>query len=766
MIRIRYAFAVASVAGAFPAITLAQESTEGTAETKTLEPIVITATRRSQFMQDVPQTINVFPEKRIKDIGAQDFSGLVNSLAGVELRQQQAGQGGVAIRGISELNMDNLFGGTGSATGMYLDEMPLTSAGRFPGLGVFDIQRVEVLKGPQGTLYGEGSLAGTVRFIANKPKFNAAEMAVDTTYSKTEGGGNNHAINLMVNIPLSDNVAALRMVGYEKKDSGYLDARITDGTTVFNTIKDANTRKSDGGRISLRLAPSNDLTITATALSNDSKNGTRGRGPDPSIGSFSISENQTDKLNAFNLTTEYALSFADLVANASHTDRKIQADTDQGQTIATINGALSQLSPLANSVLHVPWVSHATGVHSLHNMNAKVDTMELRLVSNDQGSLKWTAGGFYKKTGTVYTTDANSIPAVPDASWAAVTGAITHGAVSIGDPQKLNSAASTKQTALFGEVSNDFTKQFQLLLGGRFFRETRNSLATWSSAFGFLSGGLPPGSSATQATSTLFNPKVTASYKFTPDVMGYGTFSQGFRSGGQNDYLPFTPGASPDFKPEKLLNHELGLKATLLNNTLLFDVSVYYMKWKDLQQVVAQGIGGIGKAIGNVGDAHSTGLDLDTKWLLSKNLEINFAASFLSAKLDNDVVLPPSAGNETVPKGTRIPGTTRQSFSLGPTYRYPVFGDMTGFLGGRITKRGDFTSDLVHYQQVAAGSTTIDFKLGIESKKWQVYGFVDNATNKNVALREDYDGPDIYTGQRNLFWARPRTIGANFRMTF
>lgn len=749
---------VTCMACAFPAVSFAQAAAQGTMET-----IVITATKRAQSMQDVPQTVSAFSEKSIKDIGAQDFAGLANSMAGVEIRQEQAGQGGVAIRGISELNMGNLYGGPGSATGMYLDEMPLTSAGRFPGLSPFDMQRVEVLKGPQGTLFGEGSLAGTVRFIANKPKFDKFDAAADVTYSQTQDGGNNHAVNLMGNIPLSSNVAALRVVAYDKVEGGYTDARITDGKTVFKTIKDANTEKSTGGRVALRLAPNEELQISGTLLANDTRNGLRNRATDGSIGSFSTVENTIDKLEAYNLNVEYALRFADLVANVAHTDRKIVADLDQGGLVGTVNGALGQLNPLATFVLKVPWVGAATGVSGLQNMNAKADTVELRLVSNDKGSLRWTGGGYYKKMNTLYSLQGNTSPAIADASWAAVTGAVTKGALSIPDPLKSTSSAEIKQTALFGEVSNDFTKQFQLLFGGRMFKETRNSYSSWSSAFAFLTGGAPPGSATTQKTTSLFNPKITATFKVTPDMMAYGTYSQGFRSGGQNDFLALTPGAPADYNPERLVNNELGLKTTLLNNTLMFNLSGYYMKWKELQQVVAQGIGGMGEAIGNVGDAHSTGLDLETKWMPTKALEINFNASLLEAELDSTVVLGPSAGNLTVPSGTRIPGTAKQSFSLGTIYRTPVFGGMTGFVGGRITSRGDIISTLPDYRMTTPGSTTMDLKLGVESKKWQVYGFVDNATNKNVALREEPSG-DIFTAQRSFYTGRPRTVGINFRM--
>lgn len=749
-----------ALAGLLPVIPLA--AVAQTVPDGPMETVVVTATRRAQAMQDVPQTINVFSEKNIKDAGAQDFATLVNSMAGVELRQEQAGQGGVAVRGISELNIMNLYGGTGSATGMYLDEMPLSAGGRFPGVSAFDIQRVEVLKGPQGTLFGEGSLAGTVRFIANKPRFDKPAAAVEATGSRTAGATDNHSVNAMVNLPLADN-AALRIVAFERDDGGYMDARITDGRTVRRIVENANFQRSHGGRAMLRFEPTRDLAISAVAFVNEAKNGTRSRGPEAGIGSFSMLEDQRDRLNSFNLTVEYDAGPASLVASASHYERKIAANTDQVQTIELINGVLEQLRPLAVDVLGVPWADQADAVYSFHNYNARSDTLELRLVSNGDGALKWTAGLFYKDTDTLHTARATTTPEIPNATWAAITSALSEGAVSIGEGQNVRADSTIRQTALFGEVSYDFTSKFQLLGGGRLFREKRSSSSAWESSLAFLSGGLPPGSSSSGATSSLFNPKVTASYKWSRDVLGYATHSKGFRSGGQNEYLPFTPTAAPDYRPETLVNDELGIKTSLLNNTLSVNVSVYDMKWDDLQQVVAQGIGGIGKALGNVGSAHSRGLDFDAHWMPTRQFDVSFAASLLKAELDDAVVLGPSAGDVTVPAGTPVPGTSRRSFSLGSSYRFPLGAGLNGFLGGRAAYHSDTISDLRHYQNRTPGATTMDARFGIEAKSWQLIGFVENLANRHSAVREDFDGPDALTQQRNFFWSRPRTIGITLR---
>jgi len=763
MKKLHRGLAFASLIPVIPLTTLAQTAPVSPPADGALETVVVTATRRALAMQDVPQTINVFSEKNLKDTGARDFAGLVGSMAGVELRQEQAGQGGVAVRGISELNMMNLYGGTGSATGMYLDEMPLSAGGRFPGIGAFDVQRVEVLKGPQGTLFGEGSLAGTVRFIANKPRFDKAAAAYEATASKTAGGADNHALNAMVNLPLAER-AALRLVAFEREDGGYMDARITDGRTVYRTLEDANSQRSRGGRAMLRVEPTADLSLSAVLLFNDAKNGTRSRGPTFDAGSFSIPEHQHDKLKSFNLTAEYLAGPATVVASFSHYDRTIAADTDQSQSIELINGALGQLAPLAMA-LGVDWVDQASAVHSFHNYDTRSNTFELRAVSNDAASLRWTVGAFYKKTDTLHAARASTVGEVPNASWQAITGALTDGAAAIGEAQNVRAESTIKQSALFGELARDVTPRLQLQAGGRLFRETRKSRSTWESAFAFLNGGLPPGTSSSAATSSLFNPKVTASYKWSPDVLLYATHSKGFRSGGQNEYLPFTPNAAPDYAPETLVNDELGLKTSLFQNSVNLNLSIYSMRWNDLQQVVEQGIGGIGKALGNVGSAHSRGIDIDARWLPTRGLELSLAASWLRARLDDDVVLPPSAGDVTVPAGTPIPGTSKTSLSLGASYRVPLTPALTGFLGGRGAYRSDTISDLQHYQNRTPGAATFDLRAGVEAKSWQLYAFVDNAANRRVAVREDFDGPDSLTQQRNYFWSRPRTIGLTLRGT-
>ena len=206
-----------------------------------LEEVIVTATKRETSLQDTSESISVFSERLIEDIGAQDFSGLVDHIAGVEYRTDTQGIGNVSIRGVASLS--SVGGSPGAAVGYYLDELPLTMAGMFPDIQSFDIERVEVLRGPQGTLYGEGSMAGTIRLISAKPDPNAFSGKVDLTYSNTDGGGNNGMANAVLNLPLIKDTLALRVAGFYSDMSGYVDAiNWVDGSLLQ---KNSNTISGD-----------------------------------------------------------------------------------------------------------------------------------------------------------------------------------------------------------------------------------------------------------------------------------------------------------------------------------------------------------------------------------------------------------------------------------------------------------------------------------------------------------------------------------------
>jgi outer membrane receptor protein involved in Fe transport len=747
------AASVASLAGGTVAYAQVEVAAATGSRSGELEEIVVTASKRAEPLQEVPQTIVAVSEDTIKDLGAQDFGGLLNSMSGVEMRNTQAGLGGVTIRGVAELNMGNLYGGSGSAAGLYLDEIPLTSAGIFPDVSSFDLARVEVLKGPQGTLFGEGSLAGTVRLISNAPDPAGFGAAADLTYSSTEDGEDNQVYNGMVNVPLGEK-AAVRAVGYRKDMGGFIDARILASGEIE---EDMNHDTLTGGRFSFRYLPSDRMTLDLSAMINNAERGNRNRATEDLVGTFSVPEATDDDLGAYNGTLTYRFDATDLVVTASYFDRSVDAVIDQAGLVGGVNFVFD--------LIGIP--IDVTGVYINQDISAETFATEARLVSTRPGPLQWTAGLFYKKLDNEFSLISDSVPTIPPQVWVAISNAVTGGQLSIEEGYFTTSEGSNEQLAAFGELSWDFTDAWTLVAGGRLFNEQRESTTRYGGVFPLLQGGPPPGQSKSEGDDTVFNPRLSLRYRFSDDMMAYGTISRGFRGGGQNDLWTLVPGGTEDYDPEFLTNYELGLKSTWNDGRLLFNAAAFYLDWKDLQAVTAEGTGGIGETIGNIGNAHSVGVDLELRALVVDGLELSLAATLLQAEIDEDVEVPDPAGGPPliVPDGTRIPKTAETTLSLGATYRTEITERLGAFFRGTASYVGDSIASLTRPDDVVPSRTVLDLRAGVEGERWQAYLFADNVTNEEIYYYQ-VDFPDLATGEDQYFVGRPRTIGLNVRVRY
>jgi len=265
----------------------------------------------------------------------------------------------------------------------------------------------------------------------------------------------------------------------------------------------------------------------------------------------------------------------------------------------------------------------------------------------------------------------------------------------------------------------------------------------------------------------LFKPRVSVRYKFNDDVMSYFTYSTGFRSGGQNDLYALVPGGTPDFKPEELTSYELGMKSTWMDRRLLFNAAAFYLDWKDIQAVTAEGPGGIGETIGNIGNARSMGVELELKAVPVDNLELSLATTLLQAETDEAVSVPDPDGGPAiiVPSGTRIPRTAESTVSLGATYRFEVTDGVGGFARANYAYIGDVLSSLTRPDQITPSSNIVDLRLGLESEKWQGYLFSDNVFNEKIYLYQSSVN-EITTGAEQYFFGRPRTTGITVRVNY
>jgi outer membrane receptor protein involved in Fe transport len=748
-----------------------------TAEDVGAADIIVTATRRAQSVQDVPIAINVLSGEDLRAAGATDIQSALQQVSGVEFRTAQAGTGAIAIRGISELNTDNIFGSTGTAVGLYIDEAPFSVGGYFPQAVLFDAARVEVLRGPQGTIFGEGSLAGTIRIISNQPDATKVEGAVESNVGLMKDGGTNAQVNGMINMPIASDKLALRLVGYWQQDAGWIDrtdASVTaqflpppnpvlgpnapDVRSIFtlsNTQEDANDGETWGGRAQLGLTLGEDLTATASVLLSRADRGYRNRGARDGTGFFSTDlEGMSDDFELYGLTVEWKFDGGSILSSTNYFDRRIDQTLDQFGII-----------PLANQI-GVP-LSGGQFVFQGSRVDQTLDVtefnQEFRFVSDFEGPFQLTAGVFYRNRDTSFRIQGPQEPLTP----AFIANILCGGQCGYTEPGSgdLDSLtnSNSEQIAVFAEGTYDLNDEWQLLVGGRFFNDSRRSETVATSLF----SGIPfPTNFSSEGSDDVFNPRLAV--RFTPSdaITAYASYSRGFRSGGQNDLYVLIPGATPDdqtFASERMTAYEIGLKSSFADGRGLFNAALFYNNWDDLQVVTAEGIGGVGEIIGNAGSARSYGVDLEGRFELGGGFDIAANTTILDTKV-KDVL-----ASGTLIEEARIPGTANFTAFAALNWQGSLSANVMGF--GRLSVRhtGDSLSGLLRLGTPVERNpayTTVDLRGGIEWRALRLELYAENLFNAFVPLNTFYSpnasnptGGDPMTGRTLYFQAPPRIIG-------
>lgn len=773
-----------AIAGALVTANLHAQSQESAA----LEEVLVTATKRSQSIQEIPFTVQTVGEVELRDSGAYDFSGLVDRFAGVEFRSAQAGQGAIAIRGIAELNTANVRGGTGAAVGLYIDESPFTIAGLMPQSAMFDMQRVEVLKGPQGSLFGEGSLGGTVRLVTNRPDTSGFGAAVEHTYGKITDGGKNNVTNAMVNLPLVTDKLALRLVAFKMDEGGYI-TRLRPTTTVSfapppnpalgpglpNVItrfteasreSEVNATESEGARAQLEWTPSEDWRINLSGMVMDAERGSRNRGTlNKTLTISTDNEGSVDDLQQGALTIEKRFSSGVLTSASSFLDRQIDYRQDQLGIVSLGNAFVY---PLSVFVTRQPEVLR--GLRADFSVTTEDFSQEIRFVSALAGRTQFTIGAFYKDRDFGFSFATPTEPAVSAGVWNAAVGFPLFTQAGQGDIL-IQSAATTEQRAIFGEININLTDKTELLLGGRYFEESRSSQ---SSAFGVFIGQIPARQFGTDAEEDIFSPRISLGYRLSDDIKMYLTYSEGFRSGGQNDLNALVPQVDLDtYESEHLDTLEFGVKSSWLDGRMVFNAAMFYNDWKDLQVILAEGPGGAGEVLGNAAEARSQGIDLDLTWAPNEFWRLNAAATLMDASIRDSVLTVPNADGTQripVPVGTDIPQVAERQASLSATYRRPIGDRLSGF--GRVAI-GYISDSLTRLESIQgnqavparqSGYTRVDLRAGLSGDKWSASIFANNLLDREIILSTL--GVDPIEGALSYILGAPRTVGVTVRLDF
>lgn len=747
--RLQFASAAASpVMNDAPAAAQAATPVARASAASSFEEIIVTATRRNERLMEVPQSITALTSKTLADLGADAFSGYARHVPSLDFIEFSPGQTRITVRGVSAEE------GV-ATTSYYIDEIAVTSPGQTaqPDVRLFDIERVEVLRGPQGTLYGEGSMGGTIRVITNKPNPNQFEGEIYLSGATVKGGSEDYAANAMLNIPLVEDKVALRAVGLYRKQGGWID-NVFPGAEE----KDTNSAESYTGRVSLLIRPTEDLSVTGMAIFNrldTDNNNVTNMGHDLSLPALNP---RSDDYDLYNVTVNYDFGFATLTSASSYAKRDASRRfTDSQAALDFFNFIFSPITGGAYTI-----------GQSLVFLDDGGDsfTEEVRLVSNSEGRLKWTLGGFYR--------DADSNSSV----YRVTTPAFTFGAgnllgAPVGDevPGGIFTSASestTKSLAFFGEATYAVTPEVDFTVGMRWFQEKTDLLSATSGAFVF-----DPGTGSfvlpdvlDDAKSDDITPKASIAYHPNDNTLVYFTVARGYRAGGANLLSDVISAAQNRYKPDTTINYELGGKFTLLDGKVTLIGALYYIDWKDLQIFDFDATFGLG-FISNAGKAHSQGIELEIVTRPTERLTLTFAGNLTEAELDVDI---PGANyaidGSLIEKGTRLPNVPKYKFGAIAEYVFPINASLNGVIVGDVALVGDSYSRMEAGVNEALGLGNShqrsygigNLRAGVQAENWAFQVFVTNIWNEFADL-----GDDNFGGfHRNL----PRAIGADFRFNF
>jgi iron complex outermembrane receptor protein len=747
-----------------------------------LEEITVTAERYVSTIQNTPISISALSGEQLQAQGITTVQEIARDVPGLSMRYASPGLTEYEARGLAS------NGGAAPTVGFYLDEIPLSppavsQSGKVvidPDL--YDVQRVEVLRGPQGTLYGSGSMGGTIRVLTNEPKLGTYEGSVQATGSDTQGGSGNGSANLMMNMPIGETLAARVVLSYLYR-SGWIDnitvhpfpvaigvptyTQPLNTLPVTNDYHDANNDTQYGGRLSLLYKPSEDFSILGEAMTQSLHTGgydlldgaTTSAGPTTVYGAhyeaFPLREGIRDDISIFGLTIKANVGFADLTSATAYFGRTGVQVQDASTSIYYSNGGGTPYVP----------VGYAERDPS-HQISE-----EIRLTSHDVGGFHWVAGAFYSKLGSVWNEigadPLAATPAVPDGSF--FTSWNSYG---------------VRQTALFADGSYKFTDQWKLSAGARYYQyKSHQDEFSWG-----LDGPnlTPPAASVvTTAKNSGANPRVDLSYMPNPDLTLYTTVARGFRPGGANQILP-PPNEPPhcalpgplEFSPDSVWNYEVGEKARMFDSWLTVNSDVYYIKWHNIQQVFTLTCGY--QFYDNAGDARSFGPELEVTAKLATDWTASFSGAYTDAKINhpNTNYTIYLTTQVTEPNGAHpcqtgssctapVMNVVKDTASFALNYATTVMNDwrVTGhaaysFVGSSYDVAYYFGYKLPSYSLVNA-------RVGLGHGNWDATLFVDNLANKVALVSANntsfqFNIPQVVRYSTN----QPRTAGIQVNYKF
>ena len=769
-----------------------------------LQAVTVTATLREQELADIPFSIAAPTASVLRERGAENIEAIAANVAGFSVQNLGPGQSQVAMRGTSSGQIARDQPGVKEQVGAYLDDSPISLSLFTPDLDLFDVARVEVLRGPQGTLFGAGSLSGTVRYITNQPELGVRASFAEVGAHAISGGSAGSNIKAASNIPIGERAAA-RVGVYHNRLAGYMDAIQPD----LSVRRDVNSGQRSGARAAVLFAPSARFTITPRLVAQRSEmegwnrhdafnilaNPYTTTRPAVTLGDrqlfTQIEEPYTDDLVMGDVNLRYDLGGAALTSVTSYTYRDILVVRDAGALTSSITGGSIGLPEdvyTLNSPLNDATVS-------------KVLTQEVRL-AGDAGRLRWLGGAFYS------TNDREYGQQLLVSGFEAATGIPTEGLAAPRDVLFYSDLAyELRQGAVFGEGTFSVTPQFDLTAGLRYYNFSEDREQIFDGIFAHDNTGTQVVSQPGSTEANGLAPRFIASFRPNDNLTFNALASRGFRLGGINDPLN-VPLCTPQdlqtfsgrdsWKDETAWNYEAGLKSLWMGGRASLNLSAFYMDIRDLQLTVTAGSCS-SRLIFNVPKAVSQGAEIELNVAPNQFFDVAASVSLNDAQLKSTLTTTDGGGNTTVlagiEEGNRLPSVPKIQVAAAATARRPWRGGgaaANGFvtvsmqhIGSRFTQIEDLTAGIGTVNINSFGANTIggplsqgtftfdpilpaytiaNLRFGVNRVGWETAFYINNITDETALLSLDRErGLRARVG---FLTNQPRTYGVMMRFDY
>jgi outer membrane receptor protein involved in Fe transport len=781
--RRRLAIAISAIA-AFAASASAQAQ---------IEEIIVTATKRAESLQDVAQSIKAFSTDDIRDQGLVGIGDYAKKIPALSFASREPGGLSVVFRGVSVSGL--AFGETPSSS-IYLDEQPITASGRNVNPRLIDIERLEALSGPQGTLFGDSSQSGALRIITNKPDPDGHEAWVEATANTVKEGDAGYDLSGMVNIPLAPGKLALRLVGFTSRDAGYIDNVLqpSPGGTYTNADvaeDDVNSADVWGGRAQLRWQVNEDWTVDVGGVfEHKETDGFADVNLEPVLDDLEQrryeEESVEDEWYQLALTVEGPVAGLDATVSVSYFDRQFRYDADatdyefslQRGVCGRYPGACAGAFGDSGSYSFYDFGGDPRG-YATNEDDDQRWSMEARVATPSDSGSRWSgvAGFFYNKsTGETLFRSYNRNFGETD-FFDYLNELAFQGNGAYKDPTDAWWAGfydtELEQKAVFGELTFAVTDTIAITAGGRWY-DVQNSFDLVNGA---IQDGRPDPSEEpiwtnAQAESDESGTvgKLSIKWEPTDDHMLYLTYSEGFRAGGGNPIrrdskLPIS------FDADFLYNYEAGAKTMWLDGRLRLNLTAYHMDWLDIQVQVEDPRPSIfALAFVNFPEASIDGIETDLQWMATDNLEFSVSLAKIDAEISKTSTLfPRSDFPFKVLDGTPLSVSPDLKASVSMEYRLPI-----QLLGADPSVRLDYSYTGQSYNSIGSEAviaanppqrqddyTLFDMSAGLDTEQWSARLFVDNVLDDRA--QQFYNNR---WGRTRLSINPPRTVGLTLRWNF